>query len=101
MFTKFFNRKKSDASEDRLDAMYEKLQKEFNSLPNPKWTCFEFETNEQVCEWLNNEIIQVKVIKRDDVIHKDGKYMIFALYDEYILRRKALKIDLDFFYQTI
>lgn len=101
MFKRFFNKKKVSKSQESIDSMYEQLQKEFDAIPKPKWMCFEFETNEQVCEWLNSDKIQYKIIKRDDVVYKDGKYEVFALYDEYILRRTVLKNDLDFFYSTI
>lgn len=101
MFSRFFNKKKVNESMDSMDSKYEQLQKEFDAIPKPKWMCFEFETNEQVCEWLNSDKIQYKIIKRDDVVYKDGKYEVFALYDEYRLRRMCLKNDLDFFYLTM
>lgn len=91
MFTRFFNNKRENESyAEQAEAQYRAWEKELNSLPKESWQCFEFETKEQVCDWLNDEDIQARVLKRDNTIEKDGKYEIFALYDEYRLRKIAL-----------
>lgn len=102
MFTNFFNSKRTIEShysfgkkaienyEEQAEAQYRAMEEELNSLPKESWKCFEFETKEQVCDWLNDEDIQARVLKRDNTIEKGGKYEIFALYDEYRLRKIAL-----------
>lgn len=96
MFTKFFNKKKvSESYAEQAEAQYRAWEKELDSLPKESWQYFEFETKEQVCEWLNNENIQARVLKRDNVIEKDGKYEIFALYDEYRVRKINLIDKMD------
>lgn len=91
MFTRFFNiKREKDAYEEQAETQYRAWEEELNSLPEESWQCFEFETKEQVCEWLNNEYFQNRVLKRDNVIEKDGKYEIFALYDEYRMKKLSL-----------
>lgn len=91
MFARFFNSKREKkAYEEQIDAEYRAMEEELVSLPKESWKCFEFETKEQVCEWLNNEYFQNRVLKRDNVIEKDGKYEIFALYDEYHMKKLSL-----------